>query len=248
MENLSILHPPSTILLSVVVPAFNEERMIAETLRRLEAYRQIKGQEWEILVVNDGSRDRTASIVQEIIDGGKASGIRLISFEKNRGKGAAVREGILASRGKFVLLTDADLSSPIKEVERLLKALEGPAEVAIGSRALREAGCDVQQTLKRRISGRIFNGLVQACVLPGFYDTQCGFKCFKRQAALDIFSAQKLDGFSFDVEALYLARKKGYQIKEVPVMWRQGESSTVSLFRDSWRMAKDLLTIKKLHG
>ncbi len=234
--------------LSVVIPVFNEERVVLDAIRCVEAYRQVKGQAWEILVVNDGSKDQTSSLVRNYIQSSGTDFVKLLSFDKNRGKGAAVRQGVLASKGKYILVTDADLSSPIKEADKLLRAMEYGADVAIGSRALRERGADVQQSFKRALSGRIFNALVHLLVLPGIHDTQCGFKCFRRAAALDIFSAQKLDGFSFDVEALYLARKKGYKINEVPVMWRQGEKSSVSLFRDSQRMLGDLFKIKKIHG
>jgi len=130
----------------------------------------------------------------------------------------------------------------------LIRAMAYEGDLAVGSRALRAEGCDVQQSFKRALSGRIFNFFVQWLVLRGIHDTQCGFKCFKKKAARDLFSAQKLDGFSFDVEILYLARKKGYQIEEVPVMWSQGADSKVKLFRDSFRMLKDLFKIKKLHS
>ncbi len=244
----SIFNSQFSIYLSVVIPVYNEERTVLEAIRRIDAYRQIKQQAWEILVVNDGSTDKTRQLVEDFIRTSGRSHIKLISYDKNQGKGAAVREGMLASTGQYVLLTDADLSSPIKEVDKLIRTMEYNVDVAIGSRAIRSKNCDVQQSLKRAVSGRIFNFFVRALVLPGIYDTQCGFKCFSRRAAMDIFSAQKLDGFSFDVEALYLARKKGYKISEVPVMWRQGESSSVSPFRDSRRMLADLLKIKKIHG
>ena len=238
----------AAIYLSVIIPVYHEEKSVLEAIRRIRAYRDIKSQTWEIVVVNDGSKDRTRSLVEDYVRSNPNAGVKIISFEKNRGKGAAAREGVLASRGEYVLLTDADLSSPIKEVDKLIRAMEYGGDVAIGSRALREKGCDVQQSLKRAVSGRIFNFLVQRLVLPGIQDTQCGFKCFRRKAAQDLFSSQKLDGFSFDVEILYLARKRGYNIREVPVMWRQGEKSSVSLFRDSRRMVADLFKIKKIHG
>jgi len=234
--------------LSVVIPVYNEAWNVAEAIRRVEAYRRVKNQAWEILVVNDGSRDNTKELAENYIRRENLGHARVLSFEKNRGKGAAVREGVLASRGKYILLTDADLSSPIKEVDKLVRSLDFGTDVAIGSRAVRSRDADVQQTWKRALSGRIFNFLVRFTVLPGIRDTQCGFKCFSRKAALDIFSVQKLDGFSFDVEALYLARRKRYKISEIPVMWRQGDKTSVHLFHDSFRMASDLLKIRKIHG
>ena len=236
-----------SIYLSIVVPAYNEEKIISTTLQRLEAYQKIKGQPWEILIVNDGSADKTAAQVEEFIRSTGVSNVRLLSFEKNRGKGAVVRDGMLQARGQYVLLADADLAMPIKESDKLICQIDFGADIAIGSRALREDGLDSKQSMKRRISGRVFNLIVQALLLPGIHDTQCGFKCFRRETAQDLFASQKLDGFSFDVEILYLARKKKYKITEVPVMWRQGEKSSVSLFRDSLRMLKDLFRIKQLH-
>ena len=234
--------------LSVVIPVYNEEKNVVETLRRVEAYRAAKNEAWEIIVVNDGSTDKTRTLAEDYIRREKLAHARVLSFDKNRGKGAASRDGILSSRGEYVLLTDADLSSPIKESDKLVRAIDFGVDVAIGSRAVRSKNVDVQQSAKRAFSGRVFNLLVRMTVLPGIRDTQCGFKCFSRKAALDIFSSQTLDGFSFDVEALYLARKKKYRIAEIPVMWRQGEQSSVHLFRDSFRMAGDIFKIKKIHS
>ncbi|MBI3251718.1 MAG: glycosyltransferase family 2 protein [Candidatus Omnitrophica bacterium] len=238
------------VFLSVVMPVYNEEKCIRESLRRIEAFLSLKGLPWEVLVSSDGSTDGTDTAVRSFIQEkeGRQSRVRLLSSAGNKGKGDAVRRGVLAAEGKFILLTDADLSAPIKESDKLIAELESGADVAIGSRAMREKGCDVQQTLKRRLAGRVFNALVRAVALKGIRDTQCGFKCFKKEAARDLFAAQTLDGFSFDVEILYLAKKKGYQIKETAVMWKEGADSRVRLFRDSLRMAKDLFIIRKRHG
>ncbi len=234
--------------LSVVIPIYNEEKTILDALERIEAYRAVKGQSWEIIVADDGSTDRTAALVKEFIRSRALSHVRLISYDHNRGKGHAARIGMTAATAENVLMTDVDLSTPIKEVDKLVNELERGADVAIGSRAKRARGADVRQSFKRALSGRIFNLIVKLFVLRGLDDTQCGFKCFRRKAALDLFGAQKLDGFSFDVEVLYLARKKGYRIAEVPVMWSQGEHSKVDVFRDSFRMTGDLFRIKALHG
>ncbi len=233
--------------LTVVIPIYNEEKHILGTLSRLEAYRTVKGQSWEILVANDGSTDGTAALVEDFIRAKNLPHIRLLSSEKNRGKGAAARMGMTAASAEYVLMTDVDLSTPIKEVDKLVNELDRGADVAIGSRAVKARGCDVRQSFKRALSGRIFNFFVQLLVLRGIGDTQCGFKCFRRAAAADLFAAQKIDGFSFDVEVLYLARKRGYKIAEVPVMWSQGLHSKVDLFRDSIRMMGDLFRIKSFH-
>ena len=236
------------IELSVVIPVYNEERSIRETLRRIEAFFSLKGIAWEVLVVSDGSRDRTVEIVEDVRRSKPALPLKLIRSDTNHGKGFTARRGMLEARGRCVLLTDADLSAPIKESDLLVAALQKGTDVAIGSRAVRDKDCDVRQSFKRHVSGRIFNFFVQLLVLPGIRDSQCGFKCFTREAAQKLFSAQKLDGFSFDVEVLYLARKFGYKIAEVPVMWSQGADSRVSLLRDPLIMVKDLFKIKKLHA
>jgi dolichyl-phosphate beta-glucosyltransferase len=235
------------VQLSVVIPVYNEERNIRETLRRIEAFLSLKNISWEVCVVSDGSKDGTVDVLEDVRRTKPQLPLKILRSDSNHGKGFASRRGMLEARGRYVLLTDADLSAPIKESDRLTAALEKGADVAIGSRAVREKDCDVRQSLKRHISGRIFNFFVQLLVLPGIRDSQCGFKCFTRAAAQKLFSAQKLDGFSFDAEVLYLARKNGYKIAEVPVMWSQGADSRISLFRDSFRMLKDLFKIKKLH-
>ena len=238
---------PPPIYLSVVIPAYNEEKTVLDALTRVDAYRKIKGQVWEVIIVDDGSTDRTAVRVQDFIASSGLTQIKLLSFDKNRGKGAAVRAGMLEACGEYALLTDTDLSSPIKEVDKLIHKINQGVDIAIGSRVKRARGCDVRQSFKRALSGRIFNFFVRLLVMRGIRDTQCGFKCFRRIAAHDLFASQKLDGFSFDVEILYLARKKGYKISEVPVMWAQARESKVSLFRDSFRMLGDLFRIKSIH-
>ena len=234
-----------TPYLSVVMPVYNEERCVAESLRRIAAFMRLKNREWELVVVSDGSVDRTDAIVREIAL--TEPHLRFFVSEKNRGKGATVRRGVLAARGQCILVTDADLAAPIKESDKLLAALDEGYDVAIGSRAVRAPGCDVQQSPKRALMGRIFNFLVTILVVRGFKDTQCGFKCLTASAAQVIFSEQKLDGFSFDVEVLYLAKKKGMKVKETAVMWRPGKDSKIRVFRDSWRMLKELFQIRKLH-
>ncbi len=234
--------------LSIIIPAYNEERNIGQALKRITEFCHLKAWAWELIVVSDGSLDKTNSILNEFLKKNPRVPIQAIITETNSGKGFACRKGIEHAEGQYMLITDTDLSSPIKEVTRLIAALEKGSDLAIGSRALRDKDCDVQQSLKRHVSGRIFNAIVQAVILPGLHDTQCGFKCFKHAVAKKLFKAQALNGFSFDVEVLYLARKMGYKIAEVPVMWMQGEDTRVSLFRDSTRMVKDLFKIKKIHA
>lgn len=236
------------IFLSVVMPAYNEEKNISEAIRRVRAFMSHQKYEWELLIVDDGSGDNTADVARNALAKDPEPRVQLFSSDLNKGKGASVKKGVLASHGERVLVTDADLSSPMKEVQVLLNALDRGFDVAIGSRAIREAGRDVQQSFKRTLSGRIFNLFVRGLVLSGLKDTQCGFKCFKKEVARKLFSEMTLDGFAFDVEILCLARKNGYKIKEVPVMWRQGKDSRVKLFRDSFAMVGDLFRLRKKYG
>ncbi len=231
-------------MFSVVIPVYNEEKAILETMRRVRAFMELKKTPWECIISDDGSTDQTHALVEGQMRSAEYKNFSMVGSQKNQGKGAAARRGMLAAKGDFVLLTDADLSSPMKESEKLLAALKDGFDIAIGSRAIRSPGADVQQTFKRRLSGRIFNSVVQLILLRGIRDTQCGFKCFTAKAAQELFSAQKLDGFSFDVEILWRAQQRGYRIKEVPVMWRQGADSKVRLFRDSFRMVRDLIRLR----
>ena len=233
------------MFISIVMPVYNEERCLAESIRRVTAFMTLKNWTWELLIVSDGSKDRTDLIAQE--SALRDAHVRVLIQEKNLGKGATVRRGVLAARGERLLFTDVDLAAPIKEVDKLLAAVDEGADVAIGSRAIRKEGCDVQQSWRRALSGRIFNRIVSALFLKGFKDTQCGFKVFKREAADAVFKVQKLDGFSFDVEILYLALKLGFKVKEVPVLWRAGEQSKVRVLRDSVRMVKDLFLLRKIY-
>lgn len=231
--------------LSVVIPAYNEEKTIGETLRRVDAYLRLKSFSSEILVSTDGSTDGTDRLVRTFADAHSDRVVRLLATPENHGKGGAVRRAALAAAGERVLVTDADLSAPIKEMDKLLEALDGGCDVVIGSRAVRSPGADVRQSFKRALSGRIFNFFVRALVIKGFRDTQCGFKCFTREAAQALFSAQTVEGFSFDVEILYLAVQKKFKIKEVPVMWKEGRYTKIRLFGDSLKMLKQLFDIRR---
>jgi len=208
--------------LSVVIPAFNEARRLGATLARLR--RHLEARSHEILVVDDGSTDGTAEVARAAGDD-----VRVLRHEPNRGKGYAVRRGMQAATGEVRLMTDADLSTPIEELAKLEAALDRGFDVAIGSRAVAGARIEVHQPAYREAMGRAFNVLVQALLLPGLADTQCGFKLFSARAADAAFGACRLDGFSFDVEALYVARRRGLRIAEVPVVWRNDAATRVSL-------------------
>ncbi|MGB9892859.1 MAG: dolichyl-phosphate beta-glucosyltransferase [Candidatus Saccharicenans sp.] len=229
--------------LSVIIPAYNEEKRIGLSLRKILDYLQARRFEAEIIVVDDGSSDQTATLAGEILSDFPDS--KIISLPDNKGKGAAVREGVLNSKGNLILFTDADLSTPIEELNKLLPLIGENYEVVIGSRALPGSEIKKRQGWLREHLGKFFNLLVRLLVLKGFKDTQCGFKLFKREPAQKIFSRLKTRGFAFDVEALLLAQKLGYQIAQVPIVWINYPESRVHLIRSSFRMFLELLRIKR---
>lgn len=222
--------------LSVVIPAFNEAGRLPRTLERVTAYLRQHLPSHEVLVADDGSTDDTARKAAE-------AGAAVLRDERNRGKGHAVRRGMLAARGRRRLMTDADLSTPIEELPRLLARMDEGFDVVIGSRALPGSTIEVHQPWYRENMGRVFNLFVRALALPGLRDTQCGFKLWSAAAAREAFAAARLDGFSFDVEALYVARKRGYRIAEVPVIWRNDAATRVGLGGGSLAFP-DLLRIR----
>ena len=228
--------------LSVIIPAYNEEQRIGNTLRVIQAYLRRQPYAAEIIVVDDGSQDGTASLVRAF-DAAPPS-IRMFQNGRNRGKGFSVRQGFSHARGEYLLFSDADLSTPIDEAETLLAALQGSCAIAIGSRALPGSRVEVHQPWYRESMGRLFNVLVQALAVPGMHDTQCGFKCFRREAALAICQRMTTERFGFDVEMLYLARRLGYRVREVPVVWRNSPQSRVRVWQDSMFMIHELLRIR----
>lgn len=229
--------------LSVIIPAYNEEKRLAPTIMAVESFLAAMGREWELLVVDDGSRDGTIAVAERTFADPTRS--RVIRSPRNAGKGAAVRRGMLAATGRYRLFADADNSTPIEQVVKLLRAMRRRGvDVAIASRAMRESQLEVRQPPHREMMGRVFNKVVQLVALPGIVDTQCGFKLFSARAADAIFPHQKLDGFSFDVEILMRARRAGFEIVEVPVRWIDHASSRVSPLRDSWRVLRDTVWLR----
>jgi dolichyl-phosphate beta-glucosyltransferase len=227
-----------------VIPAFNEEARLPATLNRISRFLDQKRFRFaEVIVVDDGSTDGTAKTVTEA--GVSRPDIRLLQNPGNRGKGYSVRHGMMEARGDWALFTDADLSAPIEELENLASAAEeNGAQVAIGSRALNRKLIEVHQSAFREFAGRFFNLVMRVATGLPFWDTQCGFKLFESQAAREIFRRQQLDGFSFDVEDLFIARKLGFRTVEVPVRWSHAEGTKVSMTRDSIRMFSDLGRIR----
>jgi dolichyl-phosphate beta-glucosyltransferase len=226
----------------VIVPAFNEEERIRPTLERLAEYYGAQDYDWDVTVVSDGSADDTNEIVKEFALHHPA--FRLLAYYPNKGKGYAVRRGMLEAQGALVLFCDADLATPQEETEKLLPHMEDGADVAIGSRPLKESRLEKRQPIHRELMGRLFNKLVQMLAIRGIDDTQCGFKMFRREVARDVFSRCELDGFSFDFEALMVARDLGYRIDEVPIRWMHQEGSKVVLLRDGPRMLRDLVKLR----
>jgi dolichyl-phosphate beta-glucosyltransferase len=226
---------------SLVVPAYNEEGRLPGTLSRIGEYlRDAKESDWEIVVVDDGSSDRTAEAARRAAPAAGAP-VEVVVLPRNRGKGAAIREGVARTRGERVLVSDADLSTPIEEWRRLLEA---GAPVAIGSRALDEGMVRRRQAWYRRKLGKLFNRFVRALSVPGIRDTQCGFKLFDGDVARALFREARIDRFAWDVEILALARARGLRVAEVPVLWFNSPESKVSVFRDLVPTVRDLLKIR----
>jgi dolichyl-phosphate beta-glucosyltransferase len=225
--------------LSIVVPVYNEARRLPDTLPCLIGYARSLGEPAEIILVDDGSRDETSAVAAAALD--RAPGlVTVLRSPVNRGKGASVRRGMLAARHAHVLFTDADLSTPIEEAGKLRAALAAGADVAIGSRRLAQSDVQVHQPWLRGLAGQTFSRVVSLLLLPGIGDSQCGFKAFRRAAARELFGRQRLDRFSFDAEVLWLARRLGYRVAEIPIVWRNDPRSQVRLVRDSFGMLLDL--------
>jgi dolichyl-phosphate beta-glucosyltransferase len=227
---------------SIVIPAYNESARLGATLEKVLAYVHAQGWNAEVIVVNDGSRDDTAEIVKNFA--AKDPALRLIENPGNRGKGYSVRNGMLNARGEIVLFSDADLSSPIEEAPKLFQALNEGADIAIGSRWLRAETQTQRQPLHRQIFGRVFNILLRLTLGLQFADTQCGFKAFKRPAVRAIFPQQKIERWGFDPEILFLARKMGFKVKEVPVLWGHSGGARINPLVDGSRMFMEMLHIR----
>src|SRR5438034_2683726 len=229
---------------SIVIPCFNEEGRISETLRVTIEYLATNAPKSELIVVNDGSTDGTGAIARKIL-GETNLQTRLLENFPNRGKGSAVRSGLLAAREPIGLFSDADLSTPLEETPKLIEAIaKGEVDIAFGSRALDRSLIGIHQPWRREQAGRIFNLLVRLATGLPFWDTQCGFKAFRLEACLPILQAVRIEGFAFDVELLYLAHRAGLRIREVPVRWDHAEGSKVSFFRDSLRMLREVIALR----
>lgn len=229
-------------MLSVVVPAYNEEQRLPRTIEQIEAYLDARKIDYELVLVDDGSVDGTRRVMEAAANAHPA--VRVETLPHNRGKGRALAVGVEAAKGDEILVTDADLSTPIEELDKLRAALSGGAGVAIASRALRGSRVEVAQPIYRVLMGKGFNLIVQAVLLPGIWDTQCGFKLFRADVAHRIFAHLRTDGFGYDPEVLYRARKQGVKIVEVPVVWRNSAPTKVSPIRSSLDMLKHVVRVR----
>ena len=227
----------------MVIPAYNEAARLGSTLERAVEYLSRRGGSYEVLVVDDGSRDRTAEVAEAFAD----RGVRMICHERNRGKGAAIRTGVLASIGDQVLLSDADASTPIEELEKLERWLP-EAPLVLGSRAV--PGADVQrhQPFYRELMGKTFNRIIRVLGVRGLHDTQCGFKLLAGDVARELAAELTIDGFAYDVELVWLARRRGYRIVEVGVVWVDSPDSRVDPVRSSLAMLRDVVRMRRRHS
>ena len=230
----------ATIFLSVIIPAYNEEHRLPNTMEQAFNFLQVQSYSYEVLIVENGSSDRTLAVAQEFAN--QHAGFRVLQSE--RGKGEAVRKGMLEAQGEFRFMCDADLSMPVEQINRFLPPALQDFDLAIASREAPGA-VRYNEPLYRHLGGRLVNGMIRVLALPGLHDTQCGFKCFRAAVAEDLFCYQTLPGWSFDVELLYIARLRGYRIIEVPIPWYFGSESKVNALRDTWRMMWDILDIRR---
>ncbi len=229
--------------LSLIIPAYNEEKRIEISLDAAMNYLNEHNYSYEILVVDDGSEDKTAEAVENF----NGENLAVIRLERNTGKGAAVRRGMLEAKGKIRIFSDADFSTPIYELPKILKSLENGFDICIGSRAVDYSMIKEHQPFYREFMGKTFNKIVQTLVIKGVKDTQCGFKGFTEKAAQELFSKAKINGFGFDVEILYLAKLHGFKVDEVSVEWYNDHRSTVNPFIDSTKMLLEIFKVRGLH-
>jgi glycosyltransferase involved in cell wall biosynthesis len=241
MTNPAVAGNPSKFQLSIIVPSFNEELRLPATLERIATYLNSSTRSTEVLVVDDGSTDRTAEVAASFAD--RIANLRVLDNGRNRGKGYSVRHGMNEAKGEWVLFTDADLSAPIEEADKLLAAMP-QYDIAIGSRAMNRELIEVHESPFREFAGIIFNRIVRIVLRLPFVDTQCGFKAFRRERCRFIFEQQRIERFGFDPELLYLARHHGLKATEIPVRWSHSPATKINMMRDSIQMFVDVFTIR----
>jgi len=228
--------------LSIVIPCYNEEQRLPRTIEQIERYLHQRGESHELILVDDGSTDGTRLVMESAAE--RYPAVRIEALPRNRGKGRALAEGVAVAQGDELLVTDADLSTPMEEIEKLEAALAAGAGVAFGSRAVKGSRVELSQPIYRVLMGKAFNLIVQAVLLPGVWDTQCGFKLFRADVARMVFKDLTTDGFGYDPEVLYRAKRSGVRIAEVPVVWRNSPETKVMAFRSSLDMFKHVLRVR----
>ena len=228
--------------LSVVIPMYNEAGRFPKVAAQLVAYLQAQSYRYEVVLVSDGSADATVAVAQAAL--GSLPVVRAIEYQLNQGKGYALRQGMTAARGDYVLFTDADLSTPPQELDHFWRWLDGGYDVVIGSRKMKGAQLDRRQPWLRETMGKVFTALSDVLATRNISDVTCGFKCFSRRAAHDLFGRGRINDWSYDAEILFLAQWRGYRIKEVPVHWHDEQGTKVRLLRDATRALRGLLTIR----
>jgi len=227
---------------SIVIPCFNEERRLPATIEAIHGFFHRRGTQFELIIVDDGSVDDTSKLVNDVTQ--TLTGITLIRHEKNTGKGFAVKAGVLRSLGSAVLICDADLSTPIDEIDRLLPLLDEGCDIVIGSRRMRDSNIVMKQPWYRQVMGKIYNMLVNSVLALGFRDTQCGFKLFKGDVARSLFAKSRINGFSFDAEILFMAKRQGLKVREMPVSWSDSRGSKISVLTDPLKMMGEVFKVR----
>lgn len=228
-----------SVFLSIIVPAYNEEKRLPATLEQIDAFLQTQSFSYEVIVVENGSTDRTTEVAETFA----ATHPYVRVLHSRKGKGAAVKMGMLNARGEYLFICDADLSMPIEEITKFLPPVLNSYDIAIASREVPGAR-RYNEPFYRHLEGRVFNWIVRLLAVPDIQDTQCGFKCFRREVALDVFPYQTMDGWSFDVEILYIARARGYRLVEVPINWYYKENSRINPLKDAISMLWEVVKIR----
>lgn len=232
--------------LSIVIPAYNEEKRIKQTIIQIEDFLNRKHYEYEIIVVNDGSSDETLNLVKE--NAARNNRIKILYGEINHGKGYSVKQGVMYAEGNYIYFTDADLSTPIEEIDKFISEIENTSlDVIIGSRSIKGSRVVIHQPIYRELLGKLFSIFVRIWCVSGFIDTQCGAKLFRKDVAKRIFSELKINEFAFDVEILYLSKLYGYKVKEIPIVWMNSRDTKVHAIYDGLRMVLDVIRIRYLH-
>lgn len=234
------------MFLSIVIPAYNESGRIEKTLELIGNFLEDRNIDSEVIVVDDGSTDDTTAVVKKSVLYGRGR-IRILGNKDNRGKGYSVKRGVEEAKGEYVLFTDADLSTPIHEFDKLYAKLNEGADIAIGSRAIRGSRVSVRQPLYRQTMGRVFNLFIRMLTGETLADTQCGFKLFRKKAAKKLFEKAMIDGFAFDVEILFMARREGYRITEAGIEWVNSHESKVHPVFSSLEMVRDIIKMRIFH-